>query len=593
MNSAVELLHIFSPTLANELKLGFNRSTAFTANINQTGSVYALSVPGFTTLSNNRISTGVGNSFSEIDNLTWMSGRHVVKAGFELRRIQVNQGGSANGTITYASTDAFAANQVNAATLVSAQPVNGLRKTQYFGYVQDEFKLRANLTLNLGMRYSFFGVFHEVQGRANPFDFVTCGPAGFCGVGASFGQPNYGDADPRVAFAWSPESLGVNTVIRAGFGIYHEDGQLDDQNLPESNEVLRYTLSKKTITGLTFPIGPFLANVDGIISPRAEDRHRKDTGVTQWGASIEQAFPNTIVGTLSYIGSKGTHLLTLSEVNVINPETGARPFPAFGQIDWRGNANSSSYNGLSVALRRTFSAGLLLSANYMYSHEIDDGSDGSGDGDSLVAQNVSCLRCERSSGAFDTRHVANASAVYEFPIGAGKPYLNEPGILRSIFGSLELTSLISAHTGFPVNITIDRDASAVPDGNTRNQRPNLVPGVSLIPPGGANAAQWINPTAFTVPAPGTFGNAPRNVARAPVVWQIDAGLGKHISVSERVHLQFRTEVFNIFNHPQYAAPQADVSLGPGIFGSIISTLNTGPVGTGTPRQMQFLLRAEF
>jgi len=593
VNSAIELLHIFSSTLVNELKFGFNRSTAFTTNINQTGSLYAISVPGFTTLNSNRVGTGVGNSFSGIDNLTLLKGRHVLKAGFEIRRIQVNQGSTANGTIAYASADAFAANQVNSATLVAALPVNGLRKTQYFGYFQDEFKLRPNFTLNLGTRYSLFGIFHEVLGRANPFDFATCGSEGFCGVGASFGQPNYGDIDPRVAFAWAPGALGGKTVIRAGFGIYHEDGQLDDQNLPESNEVLRYSLSKKTTAGLAFPIDPFLVGTTGIISPRAEDRRRKDTSVNQWGASMQQALPSSFVGTLSYVGSKGTHLLTLSEVNVINPIMGTRPFPAFGQIDWRGNTNNSSFNGLSAALRRSFSQGLLLTVNYMYSHEIDDGSEGSGDGDSLVAQNVACLACERASGAFDARHVVSANSIYELPFGSRKSNLSTPGFVRSIFGSWELTLMVSAHTGFPVNVTTDRDASAVPDGNSRSQRANLVPGVSLTPPGGSTIEQWINPAAFAVPAAGIFGNAPRNIARAPGVWQVDAGLDRRISVSERVHLQFRAEVFNTFNHPQYAAPQADLSSGPGIFGSIISTVNTGPVGTGTPRQMQFLLRAEF
>jgi hypothetical protein len=593
VNSAVELLHIFSPTLVNELKFGFNRSTANSANTNQTGSIYAFSIPGFTPLNNNRVTTGAGNSFSEMDNVTWMKGRHVIKSGIEVRRIQMNQGSSANGAVSFASTSAFAADQVNTASLTSAQPVNGLRKTQFFGYLQDEFKLRPTLTLNMGARYSFFNIFHEVQGRSNPFDFATCGPQGFCGVGASFGQPNYGDIDPRIAIAWAPAVFKAKTVIRAGFGIYHEDGQLDDQNLPNSNEVFRYSLSNKTISGLTFPVDGFLAGVNGVISPRAEDRRRKDTAVNQWGLSIQQLLPANFVGTVSYVGSKGTHLLTLSEVNVVNPLTGTRSFPAFGQVDWRGNGDNSSYDGLSLALKRTFSHGLLFSANYMWSHEIDDGSDGSGDGDSLVAENVSCFACEHASGAFDARHVVNANVVYELPFGADKPYLNQSGIVRSIFGAWEVTSIVSAHTGFPVNVTVDRSASSVPDGNTNNQRPDLVPGVSLTPPGGSTLSEWINPAAFAIPAPGTFGNAPRDVARGPGVWQVDMGLGKYLLATERLRLQFRAEAFNIFNHPQYGPPQADLSAGPGVFGSIISTVNTGPVGTGTPRQLQFALRASF
>jgi len=598
VNAGIELLHIFSPTFVNEAKFGFNRSTAYTTNINQTGLLYAFSISdptgSFTTLNTNKANTGVGNSFAGIDNATWIKGRHVVKAGVEIRRIQMNQGNTAAGTVKYASFAAFDANQVSTATLTGALPVNGLRKTQYFGYVQDEFKWLPNLTLNLGVRYSFFNLFHEVQGRSNPFDFATCGPQGFCGVGASFGQPNYGDIDPRIAFAWAPRNNG-RTVIRAGFGIYHEDGQLDDQNLPNSNEVYSYSLSSKTIPDLSYPIDPFLADTTGIISPRDDDRRRKDTYVTQWGLSVQQALPADFVGTVSYVGSKGTNLLTLSVVNVVDPLTGTRPYPAFGQVNWRGNKNNSDYEGLSFAVKRSFSRGFLLSANYMWAHEIDDGSNGSGDGDSLVAQNVACQPCERASGVWDVRHVFNASAVYQLPFGRGKSYLNQPGIWSSIAGSWELTSMVVARTGFPINVTIDRSSKDVPDGNTNSQRPDLVPGVSLTPPGGSSIGEWINPAAFAIPAKGTFGNAPRDVGRGPGAWQIDMGIGKHIPLTERVRLDFRTEFFNIFNHPQYGLPQADIT-GSG-FGSITHTVNTttpvSPVGTGTPREIQFSLKLAF
>ena len=592
VNAGIELLHLFSPSLLNEVKFGFNRSTANTTDLNQSGLLYAVNIAGLTTLQNNRISTGVGNSFSIIDNATWIKGRHTVKSGIEIRRIQMNQGNTASGTISFPSLDAFVANQVSTASLKGELPVNGLRKTQYFGYIQDEFKWASNLTVNLGARYSFFNIFHESQGRANPFDFATCGPQGFCGVGASFGQPNYGDIDPRIAFAWAPRAQG-STVIRAGFGMYHEDGQLDDQNLPISNEVYSYSLSNKTIPNLSYPIDPFLADTTGVISPRDDDRRRKDTFVTQWGLSVQQSLPADFVGTVSYVGSKGSHLLTLSEVNVVDPLTGTRPYPNFGQVDWRGNMNNSNYNGLSLSLKRSFSRGLLLSANYMWSHEIDDGSNGSGDGDSLVAQNVACQACERADGIWDVRNVFNANLVYQLPFGVGKSYLNQPGIVNAILGSWEVTSMVVARTGFPVNVTVDRASADVPDGNTNNQRPDLVPGVSLTPPGGSTIAEWINPAAFAVPASGTFGDAPRDVARGPGAWQIDFGVAKQLFVTERVQAQFRTEFFNIFNHPQYGLPQSDFSAGPGVFGSIISSVNTGPVGTGTPRQIQFALRLSF
>ena len=600
VNGGVELLHVFSSSLINEAKFGFNRGTAITTDINHTGIPYTVAVSGLTTLNNNRISTGVGNSFSEIDNLTWIKGRHMLKAGAEIRRIQLNQGNTEAGTISYTATgsvtaeQAFDQNEVSKATLNGALPINGLRKTQYFGYLQDEFKVFPNLTLNLGARYSFFNIFHEVQGRANPFDFATCGPQGFCGVGASFGQPNYADIDPRIALAWAPSKTG-HTVIRTGFGMYHEDGQLDDQNLPISNEVFAYTLQNKNIPNLSYPIDPFLQNATGIVSPRDDDRHRKDTYVSQWGLSVQQQLPADFVGTASYVGSKGTNLLTLSEVNVFDPVTGLQPHPNFGIVSWRGNKDNSSYNALSVAVKRSFSHGFLLSGNYMWSHEIDDGSDGSGDGDSLVPQNVACQACERADGIWDVRHVFNANAVYELPFGAGKPFLDEAGWARSILGGWELTSTVLARTGFPVNVTIDRASTDTPDGNPSSQRPDRVPGVSLAPPGGATIGQWLNPAAFATPASKTWGNLPRDAVRGPGAWQMDLGIGKRVALSERANLQFRAEFFNLFNHPQYGLPQADWSASG--FGVISQTVNTttpvSPVGSGTPREIQFALRVAF
>jgi len=606
VNGAIELMHIFSPTLVNEAKFGYNRGTAITTNINQTGLPYVVAVSGFTNLNNDRISKAIGNSFSEIDNLTWIEGRHTVKAGVEIRRIQLNQGNTEAGTITYSpiasgtAQDAFDANEVSKASLNGALPINGLRKTQYFGYIQDEFNVLPNLTVNLGARYSFFNIFHEVQGRANPFDFATCGPQGFCGAGASFGQPNYGDIDPRIALAWSPRK-NDKTVVRVGAGIYHEDGQLDDQNLPISNEVFAYSLSNKNIPNLSYPIDPFLASTTGIVSPRDDDRRRKDTYIYQWGLSLQQELPADFVGTVSYVGSKGTYLLTLSEVNVFDPITGLQLYPDFGIVSWRGNKDNSNFNGLSLAVKRSFSHGFLFSANYMWSHEIDDGSNGSGDGDSLVPQNVACQSCERADGIWDVRHVFNANAVYELPFGAGKPFLDQPGIARGIFGGWELTSTFSARTGVPVNVIIDRASSDTPDGNTASQRPDLVPGVSLTPPGGATIGEWINPAAFTAPAPKTWGNSPRDVARGPGAWQMDLGIGKRMLLTERANIQFRAEFFNLFNHPQYGLPQADISpylAGQnGVFGNIGQTVNTttpvSPVGSGTPREMQFALKVVF
>jgi hypothetical protein len=381
--------------------------------------------------------------------------------------------------------------------------------------------------------------------------------------------------------------------MRTGFGVYHQDGQLDDQNVPESNEVRSFSLSQKTIPGLNYPVDPFLSGVTGVISPSAMQRNRQDMYVTQWGLSIQQSLPLSMVGSVSYVGSKGTHLLTLSYVNLTDPATGLRPYAAFGQISWRGNESNSTYQGLQSSLQRTFKNGLLFSLNYTWSHEIDDGSMGSGDGDSLTPEIVGCSAYDRASGTFDVRHVLSANAVYELPFGRGKSYFGDSGVLSSILGGWQLTSIVTARTGFPVNVTIDRSAASVPDGNTSNQRPDFVPGISSVPSGGSTSSDWINLAAFIAPAAGGFGNAGRDITRGPGLWQVDLGLEKRIALRERYHLKFRAEAFNIFNRAQLGAPQADVSAGPGIFGRIIQPVNTTPIGTGTPRQIQLALRFDF
>jgi len=610
VNGVLELLHIFNPRLANEASFGFNRSTDNTYNYSDTGSIYQIAIatgpgPGFVTENYNYNSIYVGNTFSGIDNLTWSHGRQTFKFGGEFRRVQLNQEYGEHGKVTFNTVENLAANQVKSASLTGALPVNHLRKNDTFAYAQDEFKWRPNLTLNLGVRYTVFQIFTEAQGLANPFDFDTCGPQGFCGVGASFGNQNYGDVDPRVGVIWSPDK-GGKTIVRAGFGTYHEDGQLDDQNLPAKNEVPSYSVKSTNSLQLTYPVDSFFTG-PGTLSPNAEQRDRKDTYVEQWDLSVQRELPANFVTTISYLGSHGVHLLEQNVVNLIDPATGIAQYPAFATaINWRGSIGMSSYNGLSLAVRRPFSNGLLVAANYMWSHEIDNGSNGSGDGDEIEPQNPLCLACDRASGAWDARHVINGNAVYRFPFGLGKPMLNQRGIASTVAGNWELTATALARTGFPVNVLLPSSYIA-PDGATGTERPDLVPGVSLTPPGGKTVGEWINPAAFAIPA-GEFGTAPRDLLHGPGTWQIDLGTGKTFPLWERWQLEFRAEFYNVFNHPQLGQPQAtcDVSTSapagcPSGFGSIINTVNLNtaivnpitPVGSGTPREMQFALRFDF
>ena len=603
VNGALELLHVFNPHLVNEVKAGYNRSTNNQYNYSDAGIIYQIAIatgpgPGFVTQNYDYTSIYAGNSSSGVDNLTWSHNRHTFKAGGEFRYIQLNQEFGEHGKVTFATVENLAANVVKKASLTGALPVNDLRKNDYFLYAQDEYKWRPGLFLNLGLRYTIFDLFNEAHGKANPFDFATCGAQGFCGVGASFGRQNYGDVDPRVAFALTPRK-GGRTVIRGGFGTYHEDGQLDDQNLPAKNEVPSYSATGSSKSPLAWPI-TFGA---GTISPNAEQRDRKDSYVEQWDLSVQRELPASFVATVSWLGSHGVHLLETNAVNLIDPSTGVAQYPAFAPaIGWRGSAGMSTYNGLSVAMRRSFTGGLLVTANYMWSHEIDNGSNGSGDGDEVNPQNPLCQSCDTASGAWDARHVVNGNAVYQLPYGAGKPMLNGRGVANTIAGGWELTTTALARTGFPVNVLLPSSYTAA-DGASGTERPDLVPGVSLTPPGGRTVEHWINPAAFALPA-GEFGTAPRNLFAGPGTWQIDMGAGKTFPLKERGRLEFRAEAYNVFNHPQLGQPQTtcDVSSSSPTgcaagFGSIINTVNTvspvTPVGSGTTREMQFALRLEF
>lgn len=579
INGVLSFSHVLSPRMLNETKFGFNQVFSRTANL--TGTPYTLVVSGFTNVNAAQTRAEDDTSVSIIDNLSFTAGRHSFRTGVEGRRVFMNPGSSATGTLSFTNPNTLALNQVNTASVIDALPLKRLRKNQAFGFIMDEFRASSRLTLNLGLRYQFFNVFHEADGRAIPFDFATCG--GFCPPGAQFSNPRTTDFDPRMALAWAPARWSGRTVIRAGFGIYHGDGQLEDQNLPASNDQLRYSLTSRQIPNLSYPIAPFLASTSGTLSPRAQDRNRKDEYSSQWSFSLQQELPLHITGTVSYTGNKGTNLQTITYTNILDPVTGQRPDTQFGQLEYRTNDSNSTFHALIVSAQRHLRPDLVFGMNYLWSHAINDGSLGGGEADIMSPQNPFCRACERAESAQDIRHFFTANAVYELPFGRGK---------RSIFSGWTLTGIATTRSALPVNVVISRAASAAPYGYTINQRPDLIPGVSLTPPGGATPQQWINPAAFRAPAIGTFGTAGRNIARGPDLAQLDLGLAKRFPITERISLQFRWEVFNVFNRAQYGQPSGDVTV-PSQFAVITSTINTSPVGTGTPRQMQFMLRAEF
>jgi hypothetical protein len=586
-NGVFEVLHVFSPTLIDEFKFGINQDFYHAATLSP--APYTFSVSGFSSLAARTTSDNPSKTISFLDDISWSKGNHTFKFGFEFKRIFLNQGTSSSGALTYTSTTNFLDNQAGQASYTAILPLVRQRKNEYWLYAEDEWKVTPSLTINAGVRYNIFNALHALDNHAVPFDFATCG--GFCPNTYSYFNPRFDDVDPRIGIAWSHRS----TVLRVGAGIYHTDGQVDDQNLPISNTVSRYSFSSVAFPGLSYPLDPFLSYAQsgglGVVSPRDLDRNRKDDYVAAWTLSLQQTLPLKFIATLSYLGNKGTDVLTTTYVNLAVPPSNIVPYPAFGVVSWRGDVGNSTFEAMQFNLRRTFQNGLLLSANYMWSHSINDDSIGGGESD--TPQDSFCRSCDKASSDFDVRQLFNLSTVYALPLGAGKRYLSSPGITRALFGNWEISTIGTAQTGLPVNITIDRSNSSVPGlfAVSGSERPDYIAGQPLTPPGGSTPSHWINSAAFAVPANGTFGNLGRNAFRAPAVAQLDLGVSKFVPVNERVSLRLRGDLFNITNRPQYGAPNADVSASN--FGIITTTLNSYATGRGTPRELQVSLKVAF
>jgi hypothetical protein len=630
-NLLLALQHTFSPKLFNDAKFGINRAPYRNPSL---GNPIPYVLPGvgpqqgitfdtsgiFETLNDNVTDVEVGTTFSYIDNLTWTRGRHTFKTGIEVRRILLNQGKTADTVLSYPDEPSIIANTASNINVQGPWCCHGLRRTFVLPYFQDEFKFWPNLTINAGLRWEYYSVITEAQGRGIVFDLVRCQATdGICPHGTPAYFPNYLNFDPRLSIAWSPGIFHGNTVIRTGFGIYHGAAQNDDENQPLESDAFRTRIN----SGATFPVDPLLASATfAPRTPRAIQRDRRDLYAEQWGLSIQQALPWNFLLTTGYSGSHGVRLFARNYVNrcadlIANNGNCVRPLDPFtppggtpiGLVDIKSDQGTSSYHALLVTLQRNFRNGLMLQANYSWAHAINDASVGGGE--SNAVQNADCRACDRGPSVFDVRHNFVVSSVYELPIGPGKAYLNSGGFLGKVLEGWSLNGLGAAHTGHPLTV-IFSPTFTPRDGNFG---PNLRPDFTGLPilPANQDANHWINLNAFQEPPSvsglaGPFantvytrwGNAGNGIVRAPNVWQVDFALAKRTKLTERFNLDFRAEFFNIFNHTQLADPNLDIN-GSG-FGVITTTVNTNSnsdhfstsnTGTGLPRQMQFSLRLNF
>ncbi len=593
-NLVVQLTHVFSPTIVNELRGGFNRSalhhffngTSPLSTDNGEPGFVGVSVSGFDTPNATSLDEEVGTTIDGYDDLSIVRGRHTIKMGIGVERHRLNNSseGIADGTLSYSSPQDFVNNVLADYSFVGQLTLGGNRRTYIMPYVQDTFKMRPNLTFNIGLRYEYYTVLHEVRDR---IAVVTLACGGFCPKGTPLYFPVRTDFMPRLGVAWVPGGPSGKTVVRAGFGMYFSPNQMDDFSDGHESTGERFDVSSASVSGLKWPVSPALLPAPSF-SPKTWDQHRKDGYNEDWDLTVQRVLPGSFLGQIAYQGSEGHRLFSATRVNRIDPLTGLRPLPDFGEFNQKANHGNSNFHSLQVSLKRSLTSGWLWETQYMWSHALSDNGFGAGQYPGI--ENYACIKCSYSDSDIDVRHSFSANSVYELPFGPGKRFLNSHGVAGRLVGGWELSGVATATSGRPIDIQVDRNPSDLPDGNARNQRPDLVPGMSIYP-AHQTINNWFNPAAFAVPAVGTWGNLGRNVGRGPGYYEIDTALEKETAIREQVALKFRVEAFNVLNHPTYGDPASDISSAS--FGVITSVLNSGATGIGTPRRIQFMLRLVF
>jgi hypothetical protein len=575
-------------------------------------------------------------TFQILDNFTWLRGRHTIKFGGEYRRAAIDSFNDnlERGLFSFGAEDptGLAACQLipqptgcsdqGALTLAafylgdnfpSIDAGNTQRTTYNNGlafFVQDDFRARSNFTINFGMRWEYFGPLSEANnllsnlGRDGNLALV-----GSDGVNGAY-QRDLNNFGPRIGFAWNVHS---KTVIRGAYGIYYDYVPQDllIANFTNSAGLVTNPIGPKPVVSLSNSYDPTAfngTNPTGIVFNPASPNTNPDIFITprnlstpyvqNWNLNLEQELTNGIALQLGYVGSKGTRLVRLRDANQPDVNGNRNNFPQYGFVDEFATISSSTYHALQATFRTRAWHGLSGFTGYTWSKSLDDASDGIDFNFATVAlpQDSNNLRAEHGPSNFDTRQRFTAAFTYEIPRFGGPARLTR---------GWQLNSIVTAQSGRPVPIVNSNDTSGAnsnvfPTPSNFHQRPNLIPGVSPINSNWESAPDvigYLNGAAFQQPAFGTFGDLGRNAIYGPHFWNVDFAVSKNTPLSERVNLQLRAELFNIFNHPNFALPNFFVSPGSPGQGLITQTpdqAQTNPgLGGGGPRVIQLGAKVTF
>jgi outer membrane receptor protein involved in Fe transport len=652
---ALEESHIFSSTLVNTVGFGFNRNVVIAFStlsaINPAASDTSLgfnpgSPVGIITVGSNvtQFSGGLGaiseyrfhyNSYQVHDNLAWTRNRHSLKFGFYAERIQSNQftqGASPNGFFTFGGLKSFLQNQPSTfqTLLGTSRTPRDLRQTIYSGYVQDDYKFKSNLTVNLGLRYETTTVPTETAGQlATLVNFTDTTPH----LGSPyFSNPTRRNFAPRVGFSWDPFRTG-KTSIRGAFGMY------DVLPLPYQFELLTLLSApftegaSVTTTAGDFPTGAFAKanNPTNLRNAYVEPNPRRSY-VEQWTLNVQRELFRNFTLVTAYVGSHGIHLpFHADEINDIQPTlssagylwpgpgaTGARLFPNLaGQVSAVLWSAASTYHGLNLEAIKRLSHGLQVQGSYTFSKSIDTSSSGiAGDtfGNSVSSLPTFDPRLRRGLSDFDVRNVLAINAIWMIP--SPQAWNVVP---RWFASGWQVGGIYTLTSGLPFTATIGGDPLGL-KGADLYAFPNRISGCNPVNSNfKSNGLGYLNLSCFSLPtAPASLaatckafpsattpppsgqvycanllGNSGRNTIIGPGLQDFDFSLFKNNPIhriSETFNVQFRWEIFNLFNHANFNPPPPGARQ---VFAASGSLNNAGVLASPTittSRQMQFAIK---
>ncbi len=584
-------IHIFSSRTALEVRLGFNRQlqprvalTSSTRNVSADVGIPASDDPrnfghpqiiitGFSSIGDRPFQNRAATTVESIANVSHTTGSHTLKAGADLRRIMFYAGTNGRETLRFDGRwtgNAFADFLVGLPSQTSRDLSDSFRyhvMNSYNAFVHDDFKFSDRLTLNLGLRYEYNAPDVEKQDRMAQFNVVTLqyDIANRNGASRALYEADRSNFAPRVGFAFRPGSDRAS--FRGAYGVYYDLAIMGNQlsfvrtgppfQMPQqfnaSGDPRDLTLSE--------PFANSRLSVNPIFDSPAIHPNFRDAYIQQWNIGYERAIGGDLVYEIGYLGSKGTRLSKVVDVNQAFPGPGAvqsrRPFPQYGAVLLLDSSGNSNYNALVSRVERRSSNGLSFLASYTWSHAIDDAAPGS------VTQDVRNQRAERGSSDFDARHRLALSYIYALPFG------------------FQVSGITTFQSGRPIFVQLSPSTQNSQTGSTRD-RPNVT-GVPAVIENQGNKTVYLNPASFVAPPAGTFGNAPRNYFEGPGTNNWDFALTKTFN-AERLNVQFRAELFNAFNRTSLNQPNrfADAPA----FGTITSTLREN-------RQVQFGVKITY